>query len=407
MATHLDRSALPPAPAAAAAADALVDAIRAVAASARASRRVAESAALTAVSKSVAAVAVLLRAGCGDERVQLRLAALSPCLEAQQRAADRGLAAGTSRGLVCDAVHQRGVAAKHLFTADVDISTITPSDVRRRQRGRRSRHGVVQTDSSADSVSASAPVFPFSDDDAATEFAEGVLPSVAEVSVQTDIDLANTVIFTKLVVHQSSQCGAAAVDVPPVIAECAVPLESHEACAISAPAPATPRSESGPSTPGMDVSDWYPESVQDIFHLLDGMTLHVACLASGASLVPGTVDETPLIWDGMSFVEANFARRACASASVRAARLAVSSTVVDNALDQHSELSIRALAPADACGRAVVHVPKVTLGPSKVQILFNECTLSQLETILEVSSDAGLPTNPNVVAALDQKRNAG
>ena len=106
----------------------------AAAAAARAAGRIAESATLVATGHTLSSVAALLRIGSDDPRVDERLEALQPCLEAQLLAADLGIAAGTSRGLVPDETHMRAVASKHLFGEDIDISSITAVEVRRRQR---------------------------------------------------------------------------------------------------------------------------------------------------------------------------------------------------------------------------------------------------------------------------------
>ena len=132
MATHPKQRRA--APATAEALVALASGAAAAAAAARAAGRVAESATIVAAGCVLTSVAAVLRIGSYDSRVDARLEALQPCLEAQILAADLGFAAGTSRGLVPDETHMRAVAAKHIFDEDIDIGSITASEVRRRQR---------------------------------------------------------------------------------------------------------------------------------------------------------------------------------------------------------------------------------------------------------------------------------
>ena len=113
------------APAAAEALVALASGAAAAAAAACAAGRVAESATIVAAGCVLTSVAAVLRIGSYDSRVDARLEALQPCLEAQILAADLGFAAGTSRGLVPDETHMRAVAAKHIFDEDIDFGSIT------------------------------------------------------------------------------------------------------------------------------------------------------------------------------------------------------------------------------------------------------------------------------------------
>ena len=146
------------APAVAEALVALAAGAAAAAAAARAAGRIAESATLVATGHTLSSVAALLRIGSDDPRVDERLEALQPCLEAQLLAADLGIAAGTSRGLVPDETHMRAVAAKHLFGEDIDISSISAVEVRRRQRrGRMGPRNATDMPALAEAPSAAPP----------------------------------------------------------------------------------------------------------------------------------------------------------------------------------------------------------------------------------------------------------
>jgi hypothetical protein len=70
-----------------------------------------------------------------DNEINSRLQIIAPCLAAQQRAADIGISAHSSRRLVSAEAHVRSTGAKHIFSTP--IARQSPQLVRREQRGRR------------------------------------------------------------------------------------------------------------------------------------------------------------------------------------------------------------------------------------------------------------------------------
>ena len=108
----------------------------AASASARAAGRIQESASLVSLARSLLSISKLLQVGSSavDPRIEQRIAALTPCWEAQQQAADLGIPAHTSSGLVAPDVHVMGTAAKHEFRKGLDFLQLTPAQARRARR---------------------------------------------------------------------------------------------------------------------------------------------------------------------------------------------------------------------------------------------------------------------------------
>ena len=129
MATH-------PALAAAAAVDSIAQGARAAAASARAGRRIQEASALVAISRSLAAIASLLRDGSAQHaEVKQRMEAIEPVVRARVCAAAEGQEAKLDGGM-----RARRNVATHVYGLPFELIAGTDSDAKRVQRsGRRRR----------------------------------------------------------------------------------------------------------------------------------------------------------------------------------------------------------------------------------------------------------------------------